>query len=139
MMTSELPHSDFYVRVERRIAWLTLSAGALGAILAWRIASGRASAGIAAGAVLAWLNFSWLERGTARLVQVAKGETADGEKRVPQASLFLMIARYGLIALAAYVIVVRFRIPVWSILSGLLALGAAATLASLYGVLFDND
>jgi hypothetical protein len=139
MMTSELPHSDFYVRVERRIAWLTLFAGALGAILAWRMASGRASAGIAAGAVLAWLNFSWLERGTARLVQVAKGETPDGEKRVPQASLFLMIARYGLIALAAYVIVVRFRIPVWSILSGLLALGAAASLASLYGVLFDND
>jgi hypothetical protein len=139
MMTSELPHSDFYVRVERRIAWLTLFAGALGAILAWRMASGRASAGIAAGAVLAWLNFSWLERGTARLVQVAKGETPDGEKRVPQASLFLMIARYGLIALAAYVIVMRFRIPVWSILSGLLALGAAASLASLYGVLFDND
>src|SRR5271154_2422659 len=139
MTTSELPHGDFYVRVERRIGWLTLSAGALGAIVAWRMTSGRAAAGIAAGALLAWLNFSWLERGAARLVQVAKGETAEGEKRVPKASLFLMIARYGLIALAAYVIVVRFRVPVWSILSGLLALGASATLARLYGVVFDKD
>lgn len=139
MTTSELAHSNFYLRLERRIGWLTLGAGAFGALLAWRMASGRAAVGIAAGAVLAWLNFYWLERGTARLVEVAKGETSDGEKRVPQASLFLMIVRYGLIALAAYVIVVSFRIPVWSVLSGLLALGAAAIVGSLYGVLFDNE
>jgi ATP synthase I chain len=139
MTTIELAQSDFYLRLERRIGWLTLGAGALGALFAWRTSSGRAAAGIAAGAVLAWLNFHWLGRGTARLVEVAKGETSDGEKRVPQVSLFLMIVRYGLIALAAYVIVLRFRIPVWSVLSGLLALGAAAMAGSLYGVLFDND
>ena len=139
MTTSELARRNFYLRLERRIGWLTLGAGAIGTLLAWRVASGRAAIGIAAGAVLAWLNFYWLERGTARLVEVANGETSDGEKRVPQASLFLMIVRYGLIALAAYVIVVSFRIPVWSVLSGLLALGAAAIVGSLYGVLFDNE
>ena len=138
-MTSELPRSDFYARVERRIGWLTLCAGALGALLAWRMASGRAAAGITAGAALAWLNFYWLERGTAQLAEIANGSAADGEKRKPQAGLIFMTVRYGLIALAAYVIVVSFRIPVWSILSGLLALGAAAILASLYGVLFDNN
>jgi hypothetical protein len=139
MTTSELAHGNFYLRLERRIGWLTLCAGALGTLVAWRMASGRAAIGISAGAVLAWLNFYWLEEGTTRLVEVAKGETSSGEKRVPQASLFFMILRYGLIALAAYVIVVSFRIPVWSVLSGLLALGAAAIAGSLYGVLFDND
>jgi small-conductance mechanosensitive channel len=139
MTTSELTRGDFYVRVERRIGWLTLYAGALGGLLAWRAASPRAAAGIAAGALLAWLNFYWLERGTARLVEIAHGSGADGEKRVPQASLFLMIVRYGLIAVGAYVIVKGFRIPIWSVLSGLLALGAAAIVASLYGVLFDNN
>ena len=139
MTATELARSDFYVRVEKRIGWLTLCAGALGALLALRAASGLAAAGVAAGALLAWLNFYWLERGTARLVEVANGAATDGEKRVPQASLFLMMARYGLMAIAAYVIVKAFRIPVWSVLSGLLALGAAAIAASLYGVLFDND
>lgn len=139
MTAIELARGDFYARIERRIAWLTLIVGALGAILAWREASARAAIGSATGSVLAWLNFYWLERGTTRLVEVAKGANADGEKRVPQASLFLMIVRYGLIALAAYVIVVSFRIPVWSVLSGLLALGAATIVASLYAVLFDNQ
>jgi hypothetical protein len=50
-----------------------------------------------------------------------------------------MLFRYGLIALAVYVIFIYLRVPLVSMVVGLCALGAAAIAASVYEILHPAD
>ncbi|PYU46091.1 MAG: hypothetical protein DMG53_12805 [Acidobacteria bacterium] len=58
---------------------------------------------------------------------------------VPIASYFGMLFRYGLIALAVYVIFEYLRVPLVSMVVGLCALGAATVVASVYEIFDPAD
>jgi hypothetical protein len=121
---------------ESRISQLTLVIGLLAAIPVAYFHSPRFGAGIFIGSVLAWLNFRWLKQGldalTAAIISRQKG-------KVPVGTYFKAMFRYGLIALAAYVIFRYLNVPVLSMILGLCALGAATMVVSVYEILRPQD
>lgn len=138
MTTAADPQAEFAARAERRIARGTLLLGATVAAAAALAGQGRIATGLAAGALLAWLNFRWLEQAVDALVRVS---TAGPEGPAPRISPWLYVkffARYGLLGAALYVMVARFAVPAWSLVVGLLALGAAAMLESVRQLLVRN-
>lgn len=137
-MTTEKSRGDFYQRIEHRISWLTLVVGALAAIIVGRVISARAGAGVAIGDGLIWLHYLWLRGATRGLVLETEKEIGNPRASSSTWIVFKSLLGYALIAIVAYVIVTYFGLPIFSILGGLLALGAAAMIGSLYAVLFDN-
>jgi ATP synthase I chain len=138
-MASNVIESPSGAVTERRISWLTLliglGSGALVALfrdLLW-------GAGLGIGAALAWLNFRWLRRGLDTLVLASTAQTGKAKPVVPALSYFGMLLRYGLIALAVYVIFEYLRVPLVSMVVGLCALGAATVVASVYEILRPVD
>ena len=123
-----------YQLTERRIAHLTLIVGALAAAGGAHLYSIRVGAGVLIGAVLAWINFRWLEHALNAVTRASIAQAGSPQAQVPVMSYLGMIARYALIALAVYVIFSRLRIPVLSMLVGLCALGVAAVTATLWEV-----
>ncbi len=119
---------------ERRIAWLTLLLGfAAGGIVAllrdpwW-------GAGLAIGAVLAWLNFRWLRQGLDALVAASTAQAGAEKPQVPMSTYFRALFRYALIGVAVYVIFKLLRVPLVSMVVGLCALGAATIAVSVYEI-----
>jgi small-conductance mechanosensitive channel len=123
-----------YELTERRIAWLTLVVGALAAAGASYLFTIRVGAGVLIGAVLAWINFRWLEHALIAVTRASIAQAGSPQARVPVLSYLGMIARYALIAGAVYVIFSRLQIPVLSMLVGLCALGVAAITATVWEV-----
>jgi hypothetical protein len=124
---------------ERRIAWLTLALGFAGGAVAGLLRNAPWAAGLAIGAVLAWLNFRWLRRGLDALVAASTAQAGSEKPRVPAGTYLRMLSRYGLIALGVYVSFRYLKVPLLSIVVGLCALGAAAIAASLYEILSSMD
>jgi len=120
---------------ERRIARFTLAIGGIAAIATCFLYSIKDGVGVLIGAVLAWINFRWLERVMDAVARASTAQEGSPEAQVPVGSYFGLFARYALIAFAVYVIFSRFRIPVVSMLVGLCALGASAMLSTLMEVL----
>jgi hypothetical protein len=120
---------------ERRISWLTLLIGFLAALLVAVLRDRLWGAGLAIGAALAWLNFRWLRRGLDALVTASTAQAGKEKPSVPLLTYFAMLFRYGLIALAVYVIFEYLRVPLVSMVVGLCALGAATIAASVYEIL----
>jgi small-conductance mechanosensitive channel len=124
---------------ERRISLLTLfigfSAGLLVALLGDRLWG----AGLAIGATLAWLNFRWLKQGLNALAAASTAQAGKEKPVVPIKSYLGMVFRYGLIALAVYVIFEFLKVPLLSMVVGLCALGAATIAASVYEILCPVD
>jgi small-conductance mechanosensitive channel len=130
--------AEYSARSEQRIAWLTPAVGLAAAAAVALAGQGRIAAGVAAGALLAWLNFRWLAQAVDALVRVS---TAQPEGPAPRISPWLYVkffGRYGLLGVALYVMVARFDVPAWSLIAGLLALGAAVMIESLYQVAARN-
>jgi hypothetical protein len=128
-----------YALTERRIAYLTLILGAAAAVAAAFRYSLRAGAGVLLGAILAWINFHWLERAMDSVTRASTAQEGSPEARVPVSSYLGLFARYALIAAVVYATFSLFRIPILSILVGLCALGAAAITATLIEVLSPED
>jgi hypothetical protein len=120
---------------EHRIAWLTLLLGLTAALVAVLLRRWAWAGGLAAGTALAWLNFRWLRRGLDGLVTVSIAQSGAEKPRVPTLTYALMILRYGLIALAVYVIFEVLKVPLLSMVLGLCALGAATIATSVYEIL----
>jgi hypothetical protein len=124
---------------ERRIAWLTLLFGfAAAAILALQRQRSWAT-GLAVGTVLAWLNFRWLKRGLDALVLASEAQQGREKTQVPLATYFIAIFRYGLLALAVYVIFKYLHVPLGSMVVGLCALAASTLAASVWEILHPVD
>jgi small-conductance mechanosensitive channel len=128
-----------YLKSEEWIARLTLLLGALAAVpigwfhgLPW-------GAGILIGAILAWLNFRWLRQGLDALTTAATAQSNRRNPRVPIATYFKALFRYGLIALAVYVIFEYLNVPILSMIFGLCALGAATMAVSVYEILHPQE
>jgi hypothetical protein len=119
---------------ERRISWLTLLIGFLAALSVALLSNRLWGLGLGIGALLAWLNFRWLRRGLDVLVIASTAQAGKEKPVVPLLSYFVMAFRYGLIALAVYVIFIYLRVPLVSMVVGLCALGAAAIAASVYEI-----
>ena len=124
---------------ERRISWLTLFIGLASALLVALLRDRLWGVGLAIGAVLSWLNFRWLRRGLDALVATSTAQAGKEKPAVPLLSYFGMLFRYGLIALAVYVIFIYLRVPLVSMIVGLCALGAATIAASVYEILHPVD
>jgi small-conductance mechanosensitive channel len=124
-----------YELTERRIARFTLIVGGLASVGAGFLFSIRIGAGVLIGALLAWINFRWLERAMDSVARASSAQAGSPEARVPVTSYLGMIGRYALIAGVVYVIFSRLRIPVLSMLVGLCALGVAAIFATVWEVL----
>ncbi|HTC62314.1 MAG TPA: ATP synthase subunit I [Candidatus Saccharimonadales bacterium] len=123
-----------YELTERRIARLTLIFGAVAAAGAIFLYSIRVGGGVLIGAVLAWINFRWLEHALNAVMRASVAQSGSPKARVPVLSYLGLIARYALIALAVYVIFSRLQIPILSMLVGLCALGVAAMTATVWEV-----
>jgi small-conductance mechanosensitive channel len=134
-MASSVIESPAGAVTERRISWLTLLIGLAAGLLVALLRDRLWGAGLAIGAALAWLNFRWLRRGLDTLVLASTAQTGKEKPVVPFLSYFGMLFRYGLIALAVYVIFEYLRVPLVSMIVGLCALGAATVVASVYEIL----
>jgi len=135
----ETRENERALSLSRRIAWLTLLLGFLTALVVTFTKSPRAGLGIAVGTSLAWLNFRWLDQTLGALVTVATAQAGSPQSRVPARIYWKFAGRYVLMGLAIYVTVHYFAVPVLSLILGLLALGAAAIVASLYEVYLGSD
>jgi hypothetical protein len=123
-----------YQITERRIAQLTLVFGAIASASACLLVSVRVGAGLGIGAILAWLNFRWLEGALDVLVRVSVCRADAVKVRPTTGAFFRLFGRYALIAAVVYVSFSVFKIPVLSSLVGLCALGLATISASLYEI-----
>lgn len=124
---------------ERRISGLTLLIGFLAAISVALLRNRLWGLGLAIGSFLAWLNFRWLRRGLDALVVASTAQAGREKPVVPLLTYFAMLFRYGLIALAVYVIFIYLRVPLVSMVAGLCALGAAAIAASVYEIWHPSE
>jgi hypothetical protein len=129
------PGSEIGVRAARRISRLTLILGFAAAIAVFALKSHLAGIGIAIGAVLAWLNFRWLDQALVVLQRLATAQEGSLAARVPLQIYFKIAGRYVLMAAAIYVTVHYFAVPIVSLIVGLLALGAGALVGSVYEVI----
>jgi hypothetical protein len=128
----------YYAAAERRIEYVTLGLGAAGAVYAVVVWGARAGAGVATGAILAWLNYRWLKLGVGALARLSKAQEGAEKVYVPRSVYFKFIGRYILLILAAYVILTRFGVPVASLLAGFGAL-VLAVLVEVVAQLFRTD
>ena len=138
-MASSAAESPPAALTESRISWLTLLIGLVAAFLTALLRDRLWGLGLAIGAALAWLNFRWLRRGLDALVAASTAQAGKEKPAVPLLSYFAMLFRYGLIALAVYVIFIYLRVPLVSMVVGLCALGAATIAASVYEILHPAD
>jgi len=136
-MASSLTDSPPSAVTERRISWLTLLIGLVAGLLVALLRDRLWGAGLGIGA--AWLNFRWLRRGLDVLLLASTAQAGREKPSVPIASYFGMLFRYGLIALAVYVIFEYLRVPLVSMVVGLCALGAATVAASVYEIFDPAD
>jgi hypothetical protein len=134
VMAANVSDSAPAALTERRISWLTLLIGFLAALFVALLRNRLWGMGLAIGAALAWLNFRWLRRGLDALLVASTAQAGQEKPVVPLLTYFAMAFRYGLIALAVYVIFVYLRVPLVSMVVGLCALGAATIAASVYEI-----
>jgi small-conductance mechanosensitive channel len=128
-----------YRQSESRISLLTLLLGAFAALPVGYFHSWRWAAGILIGAALAWLNFRWLKQGLDALADAATAQANRQKVKVPIGTYFRALFRYGLIALAIYVIFRYLNVPVLSMILGLCALGAATLAVSVHEILRPQE
>jgi small-conductance mechanosensitive channel len=138
-MGSQATKRPRFLNLENVIARLTLILGAVVAMPVGFLYEWIWGAGIFIGAALSWLSFRWLRQGVEALGLAATAQARREHVRVPVGTYFKAMFRYALIALSIYVIFKCFNVPILSMIVGLFALGAAATLASLYEVLRPVD
>jgi hypothetical protein len=129
------PSNEIGIRASRRISRLTLILGFAVALAVFFVKSHLSGVGIAVGTILAWLNFRWLDQVLAVLEQQATAQQGSPVPRVPLQIYAKIAGRYVLMAVAIYVTVHYFAVPLVSLIVGLLALGAAALVGSIYEVI----
>ncbi|MGB9431666.1 MAG: ATP synthase subunit I [Candidatus Acidiferrum sp.] len=138
-MVDSVDTDALYRESESRISILTLLLGAIAALPVAYVHGWRWGAGILIGALLAWFNFRWLKQGLDALTEASTAQASQKIARVPLVTYFKAFFRYGLIALAVYVIFKYLNVPVLSMVLGLCALGAATVVVSVHSILRRSD
>jgi small-conductance mechanosensitive channel len=138
-LTDSSINVPLHQKSETWISRLTIIIGILAAIpVAW-LYSVPKGVGVLIGAILAWFNFRWLKQGLDALTAAATAQAGQSKPEVPISTYFKAAFRYGLIALAVYVIFEYLHVPVLSMVLGLCALGAATIAVSVYEILRPQE
>jgi len=124
----------FYESVERRIERVTLVIAAAGGVYASSKWGWRSGIGFAAGAVLSWLNFRWLEQGIGAMFRAAVPQSGSEPYRASPLIYARFFARMALLVAAVYVILRVAWFPGKAVLAGLFSLIAAVILEVTYEV-----
>jgi small-conductance mechanosensitive channel len=138
-MADSVAAESLYRQSESRISQLTLLLGAFVALPVAYFHGWRWGTGIFIGSLLAWFNFRWLKQGLDALTEASTAQADQKKATVPIATYFKAVFRYGLIALAVYVIFKCLNVPVLSMVLGLCALGAATIVVSVHSILRPSD
>jgi len=124
---------SIYRTAEHRIEWMTLAFGLAGAAFVFLRWGSQAGAGVALGAVLAWLNFRWMKQGVNALVKISTAQASDAEHaRVPLTVYAKFFGRFALLLVVVYVILSRSLLPVAAVLGGLFAVVAAVMIEIMW-------
>jgi hypothetical protein len=117
----------------RRVEWLTLVIGGLGAAWAgWRW-GWRGAVGLAIGAALSAINFRWLKGSVQEFGRAATPQTGSEQVRLPKGAFFKFFGRFALLLGIVYVILTRTSLPGISVLAGLFA----STAGVIIGLVFE--
>ncbi len=116
---------SFYVAAEKRVEWLTLALGLVGAAFVFARWGWRAGVGVALGAALAWVNFRWLKQGVGALVKLSTAQAGSDHARVTLGVYVKFFGRFALLLVAVYVILSRSLLPAAAVVGGLFAAVAA--------------
>jgi len=100
-------------------------------LAAWLRFGWRTSLGFFCGCAIAYLNFHWLDRVVSALADRA---TQTGRKQSSSGVVFRFLARYFLMAAAAYVILTVSRASLYGLLAGLFLPVAAIACEATYEV-----
>ena len=122
---------DISSALVRRVEYWTVGLGMAGALLAGFRWSWRAGAGVAAGALLSWLNYRWLKQGVMALTAHSLVQAGTESVRVPKRVWVKFFGRFVLLFIGAYVILSRFDWPATAVLSGLFAAVAGVVAESV--------
>jgi hypothetical protein len=125
----------FYAAAERRIEYFTLAIGAAAAFAAgvsWNL---KVAAGVAAGALLSWINYRWMKQGIGTLGRLSAAQEGAEKPRVPASVYLKFLGRYAFLIMVAYVILRGFSLPAASFIAGLFAV-VAAVLVEMMSQLF---
>jgi hypothetical protein len=122
--------SDFYAAAERRIRRFELAIAILGALITWQIAGPGSAAAFLVGAAISAVNFLWLKQAVDVLAEHSTGASPQPRPRRARGVAFKFLARYALIALAAYVILKHTAWNMKALFAGLF-LFVAAILAEI--------
>jgi ATP synthase I chain len=120
---------DFYSRALERIRRTMIVIGIAGLVTAWAFFGWRIGAGFTLGAVIAFLNFYWLEKVVAGIADLTlqSGTPASGRSVVQR---FLL--RYFLMAVVAFVILTVSRESLYGLFAGLFLPVTAMLCEALY-------
>lgn len=130
------PNNDIvHARFSKRVQWLTVILGLAGALAVGLLKSHRAGYGVALGALLAGVNYRWLDQGLSAFVTGSVAQEGRPKPQVPLSTYAKFGGRYALIGIALYGIVTFLAIPALWLIVGLLALGLAVTVEGLYEVI----
>lgn len=125
---------QFYEAVGRRIGWLTLVVGGIGAIIsAWRW-GWRAGLGFIVGAIISWLNFRWLDQGLSVILRAAANPANASGIPVSRWIYARFFGRMALLVCAVYVILKGAWFPGRAVLTGLFSLIAGVIVEVTYEV-----
>lgn len=116
----------------RRVEWLTLALGGLGAIWAASRWGWRGALGVCIGTVLSWLNFRWLKGGVHAFGKAATEKADSPAARAPKSAYIKFIGRFALLLVAVYVILTRSWMPPVALFAGLFASAAGVVVALVY-------
>ena len=132
METTAAPTASPAALAERRIVRWTLVLGFLAAVPVALWCSWRAGAGVFIGAVLAWINARWLQQALDALTVLSTAQADAAKPRISGWVYVKMFGRYVLMGVVIYIMISYFAVPAVSLLSGLLALGAATMAEFVY-------
>jgi hypothetical protein len=99
------------------------------AVIAWALARGdvNAPAGVFGGGLLAWISYRGIKGG----IDVLTGPVREGVNVA--IGLVKFFTRYAILAVAAYVIMARFRMPPVAVVAGASSLVVAVAIEALHG------
>ena len=114
-------------RIERRAVWFVCAAAALALIVPQ--AGPAVAAGVFGGALIGVVSYWAIKRGITGLTSAVSGG-ADARAGSARA-LMMLVGRYALLALIAYVMIARLRLSPIGLLLGASVIPAAATFEAL--------
>jgi hypothetical protein len=105
---------EFVARLERRALLLAIAMAAVA--FAWPSGGANAAAGVLGGALIAAINYLGIRRGVDTLIAAASGGTPA--RGVIVRALIILVGRYALLAVIAYVMISRLRLRPLGVLMG---------------------